>query len=722
LIKHIADCGVRAPALANTEGVPEPEHSRRSDVLLAACLALGVVATLAVTGVTLDRVRDEAAADTNTRLAAVGAEMEHQISGYAERLHGLRADFAHEPQLTRDDFSRLVDIDALMRRNPGAELVAFNRREGKRLVVRYLEPWDPKSSVLGMDINAEPTRRAAADFARSTGELAATRPITLMLPGRERGFLLLLAAYDESPVPLTAPARKRHFLGVLVAVFTADKMLQNSEQRAGIPFSLYDAGPTIESPRNRPRNEDWIAGKSRRGYTNYADIDVGGRRWRIVTDEPVPVRWTDPVATAAIGLALTTAFSGLFVSFVVSRRRAIKIAERMTEDLRAREAQLREAKEEAERANNAKSEFLSRMSHELRTPLTAILGFTELLTMSEVPAEQQRMFIDRTHKAGEHLLTLINDVLDISQIETGTLAISIEPVALGPVVDDVLALLGPLAASRGITIDNGIGGGDAVIADANRLRQVLVNLVSNAIKYNRDDGSVTLRSAVDDGHLLIEVSDTGRGIAPQDLPRMFEPFERLGIQTGEIEGSGIGLALSRTLAEQMGGSITAESELGHGSRFTVRLPLAASISVPPVRDAGAQGATDHIATVLCIEDTSSNRVLIESALSLRPGIQLLSAVRGSLGLDLARAHSPDVVLLDLNLPDMSGDDVLARLRAEPATADIPVIVISADATPRRVAALIEAGAFAFVTKPLAIRGFLETVDEALASTNHAGGA
>jgi CheY-like chemotaxis protein/anti-sigma regulatory factor (Ser/Thr protein kinase) len=277
-----------------------------------------------------------------------------------------------------------------------------------------------------------------------------------------------------------------------------------------------------------------------------------------------------------------------------------------------------------------------------------------------------------------------------------------------------------LAESRGITIDNGIGGGDAVLADANRLRQVLVNLVSNAIKYNRDGGSVTLRSAVEDGELLIEVCDTGRGVAEQDLPRMFEPFERLGIQTGEIEGTGIGLALSRVLTEQMDGSITAESEVGQGSRFTVRLPLAELVAVPPGAEARTEGAADHIATVLCIEDNSSNRVLIESALSLRPGIRLLTAERGGLGLDLAQSDSPDVVLLDLNLPDMSGQDVLARLREGPATADIPVIVISADATPRRVAALIEAGAYAFVTKPLAIRDLLDTLDEALASTTKAG--
>ena len=697
----------------------KPERRRRIDVLLATgLLVLGVIATLAITSLTYNRVRSEAAEDTNARLATVGGAIERQTAAYAETLYGLRADFAHQPRLTRQDFRQLVDFQALTRRNPGAESVAFDRRQGERLVVEYLEPWDPKSPVLGVDINAEPARRQAAEFARSSGEMAATRPVKVIQAGRKRGFLLMLAVYDVTPIPVTAPARKRHFLGVVVAAFAADKVLQQSvEQRAGVSFSVYDAGPTIEHPRQRPRDEDWIAGEAMTSYTNYADIDVGSRRWRIVTNDPVPIRWADPLATAVIGFALTALASGLFASLALSRLRAVRIAEQMTEDLRTREGQLREAKEDAERANNAKSEFLSRMSHELRTPLTAILGFTELMTISELPADQRRMFIDRTHKAGQHLLALINDILDISRIESGNLTISIEPVALGPVADDVLELLEPLAVRRGIRIDIQIGDDDAVLADANRLRQVLVNLVSNAIKYNRDQGTVTLVSTVDDGDVLIDVSDTGRGIAAGDLPRLFQPFERLGVETGEIEGTGVGLALSRALVEQMGGSITVESELDRGSRFAVRLPRAEPIAVDPGQIADGVGAAAHVAKVLCIEDNPSNLVLVESAFTLRPGIQLLSADRGSLGLDLAEAHVPDLVLLDLHLPDMTGEEVLARLRSEPATADIPVIVVSADATPRRVAALIEAGVFAFVTKPLAIRRFLETVDAALASTN-----
>jgi signal transduction histidine kinase/ActR/RegA family two-component response regulator len=702
--------------------VSTPER-RRTDVLLAIGLSvLGVIATLVITGLTLKNVQGEAAKETNTRLVAVGNAVEHQIAAYAERLYGLRADFAQDPQLTRTQFRHLVDIEALTRRNPSAGLVTFDRRDGERLVVEYLEPWNANAPGLGVDINAEPNRREAADFARSSGEVAATQPVNLIQPGIQpgidRGILLMLAAYDVSPIPVTTPARKRHFLGVVVAVLSADKVLQQSiRQPAGFPLSVYDAGPTVEPPRRRPRPTDLVAGEPITDYTNYADIDVGSRRWRIVTDSPVPIRWADPLATAVIGLSLTVLAAGLFASFAFSRRRAVWIAKRMTADLRANGVQLHAAKEAAERANDAKSEFLSRMSHELRTPLTAILGFTELLQITDIPEDQQRRFIDRTHQAGEHLLLLVNDVLDISRVETGTLAMSIEPVALGPVVGDALALLGPLAATRSISIDNGVAGHDVVLADATRLRQILVNLVSNAIKYNRDNGSVTLRSTTDNGNVLITVADTGRGLSADDIPRLFQPFERLGVQTGEIEGTGIGLALSRALAEQMAGSITVESALDHGSQFTLRLPNAESMADQPRQEVGADGSAEPIATVLYIDDDPSHLDLIEDALSLRPGIQLLRANQVSVGLDTARERLPDLMLLDLQLPGMPVEEVLARLRADEATAHIPVVVVTADTTPRRTAALIQAGAFALVRKPFAIREFLETVDEALASAD-----
>lgn len=383
----------------------------------------------------------------------------------------------------------------------------------------------------------------------------------------------------------------------------------------------------------------------------------------------------------------------------------------ITDRLAAEEA-LRAAKEEAEQANLAKSEFLSRMSHELRTPLTAILGFTELLQLGGMPADQRDLFVDRTHRAGQHLLSLINDVLDISRVEAGSLAMSIEAVDAAPLVEDAIELIAPMAQTRRIAVANTVRDA-AVMADSGRLRQVLLNLLSNAVKYNREAGAITISSRAVGEIVSITVSDTGPGISEQDLPRLFQPFERLGVQTGEIEGTGIGLAISRGLVDMMGGTIEVASVPGEGTRFTVSLPAAEHLA--PAKVSTAAGDRDRpTATVLYIEDNTSNTVLVESALSMRPQIRFISAVQGQLGLELARDHRPDLVLLDLHLPDMTGEAVLAGLKADERTAAAPVIIVSADATKNRIRELLAAGAHDYITKPLVIKDFLASVDAALA--------
>ncbi len=393
-----------------------------------------------------------------------------------------------------------------------------------------------------------------------------------------------------------------------------------------------------------------------------------------------------------------------------------------TRDITAlKEAEAAErARLEAERASSAKSEFLSRMSHELRTPMNAILGFAQLLQMDELEDEQQES-VGQIRTAGEHLLRLINEVLDISRIEAGALSISLEPVCFQEVASEVKSLIQPLANQRQIAVSLQVSEVDAthVLADRQRLCQVILNLVSNAVKYNRRGGTVSIcGESLADSSLRIKVTDTGSGIPESRVHQIFQPFERLGAEETGIEGTGLGLALSKRLVEAMGGSIGFTTG-NDGTTFYVDLPLTAS----PLLSIG-HAAFEPIAemkdfearpkSVLLIEDNLSNVRLMEKILSGRPHVKLVVAMQGTLGFDLAVEHLPDMIFLDLNLPDCHGFDLLKRLKALKETTDIPVVVVSADATQAQVSKLLQAGAIKYLTKPLNVRELLSTLDEILA--------
>ena len=398
--------------------------------------------------------------------------------------------------------------------------------------------------------------------------------------------------------------------------------------------------------------------------------------------------------------------------------------------LRQAKAEADGAREEAERANLAKSEFLSRMSHELRTPLNSILGFAQLLDGAELAPRLQKG-VQHILTAGEHLLNLINEVLDIARIEAEQQPMSIEPVRVDLVVREAVAMVRPLAAARGVRVTPVPSAADArfVRADRQRLTQVLLNLLSNAVKYNRPGGAVRIgveavggevaAGAAAAGRLRIRVRDEGRGIAPERQGELFVPFARLGAEHSGVEGTGLGLALSQRLARAMGGELALERSGADGSTFVVELagaadpladaPAAAARALPPD---GSGGLT--AATLLYVEDNLANLSLVEAILESRPEWRLVPALQGRLGLELAAEHAPDVILLDLHLPDLAGREVLRELRAGARTASIPVVVISADATPRTVEALLAEGADAFLTKPLDVRAFLATVERLLA--------
>jgi PAS domain S-box-containing protein len=392
---------------------------------------------------------------------------------------------------------------------------------------------------------------------------------------------------------------------------------------------------------------------------------------------------------------------------------AVVVSRDVTADL-AFEEELEEALSVAELASTAKSEFLSRMSHELRTPLNSVLGFAQLLGLDELDAQQQEA-VGHIITAGHHLLGLIDEVLDIARIESGRLELSLDPTPVLEVVMDAVDIARPLAEDRQVTIDVDTGDGLAgahVRADRQRLLQVLLNLLSNGVKYNCAGGTVSVEVRRRHHRTELVVRDTGPGIDAADLHRVFAPFDRLGAERSGIEGTGVGLTLTKQLVEEMGGAIALSSAPGEGATFTVSL-----------RNAPPPSASDRIARpappcrpvegglhVLHIEDNHANLELVEQVLSRAGGVDLYAAMSGSLGLELAAERRPDLVLLDLHLPDMPGTEVLDCLRGDPATADVPVVVVSADATPTTVRQLRASGVLAYLTKPIDVQELLRVVE------------
>lgn len=384
----------------------------------------------------------------------------------------------------------------------------------------------------------------------------------------------------------------------------------------------------------------------------------------------------------------------MVIRFDVTQRERARTAESM-------------AREAADAANRAKSDFLSRMSHELRSPLNAVIGFGELLQTGGTakPVEAQNEYAGYIVQAGRHLLDLVKEVLDITGIEAGRLQLSPRPVALGDVLAQAVRTMQPAAESARIRLDIQLTQAlPAVKADPQRLRQVLLNLLSNAIKYNRPGGTVTVRvDATKRQHVQIAIIDTGLGIPLERQGQVFEPFQRLGAEFTEIEGTGIGLALSKRLVEAMNGRIAFESEPGKGTTFWVELPIATGAPAAVDHGSGPGAAPTSSAggySLLYIEDSQVNLNLVQYMMETLPDVTMSAARSGREGIELGRAERPDVILLDIQLPDMDGYEVLRHLQTDPATRNIPVIALTASAMPRDVNRGLAAGFFRYLTKPL----------------------
>jgi PAS domain S-box-containing protein len=383
--------------------------------------------------------------------------------------------------------------------------------------------------------------------------------------------------------------------------------------------------------------------------------------------------------------------------------------------------ELETAKSAAEKANLAKSDFLSSMSHELRSPLNAILGFAQLMeSAAPEPSESQKESIAQILRAGWHLLDLINQVLDLAVIESGKVSMSLEPVSVAEVMSECQAMMEPEAQQRGVTMTfPRVDSATFVSADRTRLKQIVINLISNAIKYNKPQGTVVIDCTTNDPERTrISVSDTGAGLSPAKLAQLFQPFNRLGQEAGGVAGTGIGLVVTKRLTELMEGALGVESIAGEGSVFWCDLPSSSvprvavdhpEVAAPPEAAASTAG---RMRTVLYVEDNPANMKLVEQLVARRSDIRLLTAVNGTLGVEAARTSQPTVILMDINLPGMSGVDAFRLLREDPTTAHIPVVALSANAMLRDIQATLDAGFFRYLTKPIKVKEFMDTLNAA----------
>jgi len=405
-------------------------------------------------------------------------------------------------------------------------------------------------------------------------------------------------------------------------------------------------------------------------------------------------------------------------------RRAAEVERaRLDQELRDKNSELEAARAAADKANQAKSDFLSGMSHELRSPLNAILGFAQLMESgTPAPTESQKASIDQILRAGWYLLELINEVLDLALIESGRLSLSHEPVSLPEVLLDCQTLMAPLALKKEVDLHFApVAALCFVNADSTRLKQVMINLLSNAIKYNRKGGQVhvTCRERAS-GWLRISVQDTGNGLSPHKVAQLFQPFNRLGKEGGDEEGTGIGLVVSRRLVEQMGGEMGVISTEGVGSVFWIELAL---IGAPQIDDTVIEMLLSHVTpmvdgervrTLLYVEDNRANMALVAQLVARRPDMRLFGAEDAMRGIALAREHQPDVILLDINLPGINGLQALKILQEDEDTRHIPVLALSANAMPRDIERGLAAGFFRYLTKPIRVPEFMDALDSGLA--------
>ena len=494
--------------------------------------------------------------------------------------------------------------------------------------------------------------------------------------------------------------------------------------------TITDVNNQMETLTGRSR-EELIGAPFKNYFTDPARAEAGIKRVlreSKVTDYELTARAKDGTETVVSYNATNFYNRDGVLQGVFAAARDVTERKRWDHVLAENTLELEKAKAIAEKANQAKSDFLSSMSHELRSPLNAILGFAQLMESDlPPPSPEAKASIDQILHAGWYLLELINEILDLAVIESGRLSLSLEAVSLSHILFECHAMIEPQAQRRGITMTFPEFDSPCFIkADHTRVKQVIINLLSNAIKYNQVGGTVDVAcTRTPAGHIRISVSDTGAGLSPENLSQLFQPFNRLGQEAGGEEGTGIGLVVSKRLIELMEGMIGVESTVGTGSTFWIDLAAAPApwLDAPPVPDSAltsppaVQPATKP-RLLLYVEDNAANLTLIEQLIGRRPEMRLLTARNGKDGIYLAKASLPDVILMDINLPGINGIDAMKILRLDPATAHIPIVALSANAIPRDMEKGLEAGFFRYLTKPIQVTQFFETLATALEFSDH----
>jgi PAS domain S-box-containing protein len=549
------------------------------------------------------------------------------------------------------------------------------------------------------------TQRLLEVQTRTSGEL---QQANLLLQASEEKLEVIVGSIGDGLIATDAEARVT-FLNPVAAELTGWSQADAAGRPVTEVFNIINHGTRL--PGIVPVAATLVHGTIH-GLANDTVLIARGGRETIIADSCAPMHDRDRRVVGAV-----LVFRDVSGEFEEKEKR------RLSESaLQEANEDLERATSTAERANLAKSDFLSSMSHELRSPLNAILGFAQLMesaTPPPTPAQAGR--IEQILKAGWHLLNLINEILDLAVVESGRLSLSLEPVSLSEVLSECQTMMETQAQKTGVAMDFPPPGGPRYVrADRTRLKQIIINLVSNAIKYNKASGSVFVECRETTPETIrLSVRDTGEGLEPEKIAQLFQPFNRLGQEAGGVSGTGIGLVVTKKLVELIGGRIGVESTVGSGSTFWIDLLVAPPPALHPGSSAGNAAAEAQRSTggrqrsVLYVEDNPANMLLVEELIARFPDLRMLTAVNGNLGIEKARACLPDLILMDINLPGLSGIEAMKILRKDPLTAGVPIVALSANAMPRDIQKGMDAGFFRYITKPIKVAEFMETVRQAL---------